>query len=170
MGEEIIQAQCPECGAELKIPLRLQGKAGKCGKCRTVFQIEFEDTPAPPLSAPQTPGAPMYRSTDTTKTVKLDRAQLGMIPGVKDNFHLEVVSPATAKHDYSQYKSPHRIFEEKMRSREEDIEEKARESAEEHAQDDSAPVSDYQKYLRELRSYRPAKKKPASGEPGPAAK
>ncbi len=97
MPQMEIDISCPGCNAIFSVPVELCGEMAECTECSAVFEIPGIVEVPPTLNTdtdaikgiPAPAPAPGESSPSAaTNTVKLSRASIGMIPGLKESFTL----------------------------------------------------------------------------------
>lgn len=92
---------CVSCGASLEVPIEYCGMDAECTECAAAFtlptleELEQPAEEAAPAPQPAAEPEPVEESANDTNamadtgTVKIDRASIGMIPDVADQFKVD---------------------------------------------------------------------------------
>ena len=99
MSESFIYS-CFNCGTELEVPIEFCGQHAECTECSQVFALPSTDEVQAAIDGqasagnevPEQAPTPVEEEEDSmteTGTVKIDRASIGMIPDVSDQFKVD---------------------------------------------------------------------------------
>lgn len=95
-----IDVACPGCNAIFGVPMEFCGETAECAECGTMFEIPtLDEKPDGMLDSTETGAIKGVEADDVgeaTNTVRLSRTGIGMIPQVKDSFHLGGPPPSAA--------------------------------------------------------------------------
>ncbi|MDD3118080.1 MAG: hypothetical protein PHQ27_02775 [Victivallales bacterium] len=93
---DTINISCPSCKTLFEVPVEMIGQTVECSECGNAFEI------VPPNNTPgetTTVTNPSVNVSDknSTQTVKISRAGIGMVPDIEDNYQVDVVDQHVEK-------------------------------------------------------------------------